>query len=80
MNNSVIERVENNFINIYKKFDILDGKLIDYHIKIHKINQMINIIISDEYTKVYESFYLTKNFDLTRDRFFMYIMKLLIFH
>ena len=34
MDNSVIERVENNFINIYKKFDILDGKLNDYHIKI----------------------------------------------
>ena len=41
---------------------------------------MINIIISDEYTKVYESFYPIKNFDLTRDRFFIYIMKLLIFH
>ena len=24
MDNSVIERVENNFINIYSKFDILD--------------------------------------------------------
>ena len=29
----VVERVENNFINIYKKFDILDKKLNEYHIE-----------------------------------------------
>ena len=27
----IVERVENNFINIYKKFDILDEKLNNYH-------------------------------------------------
>ena len=32
------ERIENNFINIYNRFDILDKKLNDYHIKIEKIN------------------------------------------
>ena len=46
----IVERVENNFINIYKKFDILDKKLNDYHIKFDEINEMIDIIISDEYT------------------------------
>ena len=44
------ERIGNNFINIYNKFDILDKKLNDYHIKIDKINEMIDLIISDEYT------------------------------
>ena len=32
MDNSVIERIENKFINIYNKFDILDEKLNYYHI------------------------------------------------
>ena len=27
----IVERVENNFINIYNKFDILDKKLNEYH-------------------------------------------------
>ena len=44
----IVERVENNFINIYNKFDILDKKLNDYHMKFYKINEMIDIIISDE--------------------------------
>ena len=44
------ERIENNFIHIYNKFDILDKKLNNYHIEIDKINQMIDIIISNEYT------------------------------
>ena len=34
MDNSVIERVENNFINIYNKFEILEEKLNNYHIEI----------------------------------------------
>ena len=41
----IVERVENNFINIYNKFDILDKKLNGYHIKIDEINKMIDIII-----------------------------------
>ena len=49
------ERIENNFINIYNKFDILDKKLNNYHIKFHKINEMIDLIISDEYNKIYET-------------------------
>ena len=73
------ERIENNFINIYKKFDILDKKLNNYHTKFHKINEMIDLIISDEYTKIYKTYYPMTNFDLIKDRF-LFIMKLLIYH
>ena len=72
MDNSVIERIENNFINIYNKFDILDEKLNDYHIKFHKINDIIDLIISNEYTKIYKTYYPVKNFDLLQDKFFIY--------
>ena len=72
------ERIENNFINIYNKFDILDKKLDNYHTKFHKINEMIDIIISDEYTEIYKTYYPMKNYDLVQDRF-LYIVKLLIF-
>ena len=41
----IVDRVENNFVNIYNKFDILDKKLNNYHIKIDEINEMIDIII-----------------------------------
>ena len=34
--NELAERIENNFINIYNRFDILDKKLNDYHIKLIK--------------------------------------------
>ena len=74
----IVERVENNFINIYNKFDILDEKLNNYHIKIDEINKMIDIIISDEYTKIYKIHYPIKNYDLIQDQF-LYIMLLLIF-
>ena len=66
------ERIENNFINIYNKFDILDKKLNDYYMKFCKINEMIDIIISDEYTKIYKTYYPMKNYDLMQDRFFIY--------
>ena len=33
---------------------------------------MIDIIISDEYSKVYKNYYPMKNFDLAQDRFFIY--------
>ena len=68
----IVERVENNFINIYKKFDILDETLNNYHIKFDEINEMIDIIISDEYTKIYKTYYPIKNYDLSQDRFFIY--------
>ena len=68
----IVERVENNFINIYNKFDILDKKLNDYHIQFDKINEMIDLIISNEYTKIHKTYYPMKNYDLVQDRFFIY--------
>ena len=68
----IVERVENNFINIYNKFDILDKKLNDYHMKFDKINEIIDLIISDEYTKIYKTYFPMKNYDLAQDRFFIY--------
>ena len=70
--NEITERIENNFINIYKKFDILDEKLNNYHMKFDEINNMIDLIISDEYTKIYKTYYPIKNYDLMQDRFFIY--------
>ena len=66
------ERIENNFINIYKKFDILDNKLNNYHMKFDKINEIIDLIISNEYTKIHETYFPVKNYDLSQDRFFIY--------
>ena len=68
----ITERIENNFINIYKKFDILDKKLNNYHIKIDEINDMIDLIISSEYNKIHKTYYPMKNYDLSQDRFFIY--------
>ena len=68
----IVKRVENNFINIYNKFDILDKKLNDYHMKFDKINGIIDLIISDEYTKIYKTYFPMKNYDLAQDRFFIY--------
>ena len=33
---------------------------------------MIDIVISDEYTKIYKAYCLMKNYDLIQDRFFIY--------
>ena len=68
----ITERIENNFINIYNKFDILDEKLNNYHIRIDEINDMIDLIISNEYNKIYNTYYQMKNYDLSQDRFFIY--------
>ena len=70
--NELAERIENNFINIYNRFDILDIKLIDNHIRIDKINEIIDLIISDEYTEIYKTYHSMKNYDLIQDRFFIY--------
>ena len=73
MDNSVIERIENNCINIYNKFDILDKKINNYYMKFYKINEMIDIIISeDEYIKIYKTYFPIKNYNLIQDRFFIY--------
>ena len=68
----IVERVENNFVNIYNKFDILDKKINNYHMKFHKINEMIDLLISNEYTKIYKTHFPMKNYDLMQDRFFIY--------
>ena len=68
----IAERIENNFINIYNKFDILDKKSNNYHTKFHKINEMIDIVISNEYNKIYKTYYPMKNYDLSQDNFFIY--------
>ena len=70
--NEIVERVENNFINIYNKFEILDKTINNYHMKFHKINEMIDLIISNEYTKIYKTYYPMKNYDLAQDRFLIY--------
>ena len=62
----ITERIENNFINIYNKFDILDKKLNNYHIKIDEISDMIDLIISNEYNKIYKTYYPMKNYDLSQ--------------
>ena len=74
--NEIVERFENNFINIYNKLDILDKKINNYHIKIDEINDMIDLIISNEYIKIYKTYYRMKNYDLSQDRSFIYIAKL----
>ena len=40
---------------------------------------MIDLIISDEYAKIYKTYYPIKNYDLIQ-YWFLYIMLLLIFH
>ena len=59
---------------IYKtnKFNIQDKKLNNYHTKFDKINEIIDIIISDEYIKIYKTYYPIKNYDLSQDKFFIY--------
>ena len=68
------KRIENIFINIYNKFDISDKKLNDYHIKIDKINEIIDLIISDEYTKIYKTYFPMKNYNLMQDLFSIYFI------
>ena len=40
--------------------------------KFDKINEIIDLIISDEYNKIYKTYYPMKNYDLVQDRFFIY--------
>ena len=59
---------------IYKtnKFNILVKKLNNYYTKFDKISEIIDIIISDEYTKIYKIYYPIKNYDLSQGKFFIY--------
>ena len=40
--------------------------------KFDKINEVIDLIIFDEYTKIYKTYHPMKNYDLMQDRFFVY--------
>ena len=65
-NNKEDIKLLNNHINT--KYN----KLNNYHIKFDEINDMIDIIISDGYTKVYRAYYPMKNYDLSQDQFLIY--------
>ena len=56
-------------LNKTNKFNTFDKK---YNTKFDKINELIDIIISDEYNKIYKTFYPIKNYDLSQDKFFIY--------
>ena len=51
---------------------LLNKKINNYNTKFDKINELIDIIISDEYNKIYKTFYPMKNYDLSKDKFFIY--------
>ena len=40
--------------------------------KFDKINEIIDLIICNEYNKIYKKYYPMKNYDLSQDRFFIY--------
>ena len=61
-----------NLLIFITKFHILDEKLNNFHIKFDEINEMIDIINSDEYSKIYKTYYPIKNYDLMQDDFFIY--------
>ena len=49
-------------LNKTNKFNTLDKKINNHNTKFDKINEIIDIIISDEYNKIYKTFYPDKNF------------------
>ena len=59
-------------LNKTNKFNTLDKKINNYNTKFDKINEIIDIIISDEYTKFHKTFYPIKNYDLSQNKFFIY--------
>ena len=54
-----------------KKLIYKTNKFNNYHTKFDKINEIIDILISDEYTKIYKTFYSIKNYDLSQNKFFI---------
>ena len=59
-------------LNKTNKFNTFDKKLNNYNTKFDKINELIDIIILDEYNKIYKTFYPIKIYDLSKDKFFIY--------
>ena len=41
MDNDIIEKIQNNFINIYTKFDILGERLNNIYLRVDKINEIM---------------------------------------
>ena len=72
MDNDIIEKIQNNFINIYTKFDILGERLNSIYLRVDKINEIIDIINSDQYIKIYRKYFPVRNYDLIQNRFFIY--------
>ena len=68
----IIEKIENNFLNIYTKFDILRERLNNIYSKVDKINEIIDIINLDQYTKIYRKYSPVRNYDLIQNRFLIY--------
>ena len=55
-----------------KKLLNKSNKINTLNTKFVKINELIDIIISDEYNKIYKTSYPIKNYDLSQDKFFIY--------
>ena len=74
LENSILNNQDHikKLLNKTNKFNTLDKKLNNYNTKFDKINELIDIIISDEYNKIYKTFYPIKNYDLSQDIFFIY--------
>ena len=68
---NIIEKIENNFLNIYTKFDILGERLNNIYLKVDKINEIIDINNSDKYAKIYRKYFPVRNYDLIQNRFFI---------
>ena len=72
---TLIKYLENTILNNQdhiKKLLNKTNKLNNYNTKFDKMNELIDIIISGEYNKIYKTFYPMKNYDLSKDKFFIY--------
>ena len=56
--------------NHIKKLLNKTNKSNTFETKFDKINELIDIIISDEYIKIYKTFFPIENYDLSQDKFF----------
>ena len=65
----IIEKIENNFLHIYTKFGILGYRLNNIYFKVDKINEIIDIINSDQYAKIYRKYFPIRNYDLIQNNF-----------
>ena len=72
---TLINYLEDTILNnqdLIKKLLNKTNKFNTFDTKFDKINELIDIIISDEYNKIYKTFYPIKNYDLSQDKFFIY--------